>query len=231
VQQLELDARGAYQVVPEAACEPGTIDDCEQVTAGTMYQDALQLHLAAVDGLLPEFSEASCDSVGSQSMIRPDGGLPDELRREYDCSATSIPDRYGPAARYSQFAVEAMVSLAELAWRRGDPSIYTHIDPTTQRGALYRAIQFLVDNEVTLTRGSMLEMANRFYSYQQQVETDAAKRAEYAKLLASDLQGILKSENDWPVGEGFVSFGTLTHGFGADTEDQPPPAVAPRSAS
>jgi hypothetical protein len=86
----------------------------------------------------------------------------------------------------------------------------------------------LIDNNVTLTRGSMLEMVNRFYTYQAGVEGDAVKRAEFEKLIGYDLPGILKRADDWPEGVGFVSFGTLTHGFAAGEALSPPPAVAPR---
>jgi hypothetical protein len=228
VQRMSKDAAGAYQVDPETPCEPGEIESCVAVDAHTMYADALRLHFDMVDGKLYEFTPLSCDGLGIKSMIRPDGGMPDELRRQYDCEATRIDDSYGAAARYSQFALESMVSLAELAWRRGDVSLYTHIDEETGRGALYRAAQFLLDNDVTLTRGSMLEMVNRFYTYQLGVESDPAKRAEFERLLSYDLPGILKSEDDWPEGAGFVSFGTLTHGFGAGEAPSSPPMVAAR---
>jgi hypothetical protein len=228
VQSLVKDADGVYQVDPEYPCESGETQTCMKVAAPAMYAAAIQLHYDMVDGKLYEFSFSSCDGSGSKSMIRPDGGMPDELRRQYDCDATTIADAYGAAARYSQFAAEAMTSLAELAWRRGDASIYTHIDTATGRGALWRAIQFLIDNKVTLTRGSMLEMANRFYTYQAGTEQDAAKRAEYQKLLSQDLPGILKRQGDWPEGAAFVSFGTLTHGFGATEMPQSPPQVSAR---
>ncbi|HEU5101311.1 MAG TPA: alginate lyase family protein [Roseiflexaceae bacterium] len=228
VQSLLRDADGAYQVVPEAPCDSGETETCLTVDATAMYADAIQLHKDMVDGRLNEYSFSSCDGSGSKSMIRPDGGIPDELRRQYDCDATTIEDDYGAAARYSQFAVESMVSLAELAWRRGDPSLYTHIDATSGRGALWRALQFLIDNNVKLTRGSMLEIANRFYTYQVGVEQDGAKRAEYQKLLSQDLPGILKRQGDWPEGAAFVSFGTLTHGFAEGEELAPPPSVPPR---
>lgn len=228
VQQMTLDEQGAYQVDPAVPCDAGNTDTCTQVEAGALYADMIQLHLDMVDGKLTELSVNSCDGSGSKSMIRPDGGIPDELRRQYDCDATSIPDAYGSAARYSQFAVEAMISLAELAWRRGDDRLYTHIDAATGRGALYRSLQFLINNNVRLTRGSMLEMANRFYSYQINVERDEAKRQEYQKLLSHDLPGILKREGGWPEGAAFVSFGTLTHGFAPNEALNPPPVISPR---
>ena len=136
-----------------------------------------------MDGKLNEFSFSSCDGSGSDSMIRTDGGLPDELRRQYDCDATTIADPYGAAARYSQFALEAMVSLAEVAWRRGDPGLYTHIDAATGRGALYRGVQFLIDNNVTLTRGSMLEMVNRSDTFQLAAGASAAAKPLIAKAI------------------------------------------------
>jgi len=228
VQGVVKDTDGAYQVDPESPCDSGETQTCLKVAAHVMYTDAIQLHYDMADGKLYEFSFSSCDGSGSKSMIRPDGGIPDELRRQYDCNTATIADSYGAAARYSQFAAEAMTSLAELAWRRGNAGIYTHIDAATGRGALWRAIEFLIDNKVTLTRGSMLEMVNRFYSYQVGAEPDATKRAEYQKLLSHDLPGILKRQGDWPEGAAFVSFGTLTHGFGAAEMPQPPPTTPAR---
>jgi hypothetical protein len=228
VQGIVRDADGAYQVDLESPCDPGEIQSCLKMDAHTMYADAIQLHYDMVDGKLYEFSFSSCDGSGSKSMIRPDGGIPDELRRQYDCDTAAIEDSYGAAARYSQFAVEAMTSLAELAWRRGDAGVYNHIDASTGRGAIWRAVQFLIDNKVTLTRGSMLEMINRFYTYQAGIEQDAARRAEYQKLLSHDLPGILKRQGDWPEGAAFVSFGTLTHGFSEGQALQPPPSVPAR---
>ncbi len=226
VQRLVQDARGAYQVAADTPCTAGATTSCIQRDAATIYTDALQTHLAMVDGKLAEFTDRSCDASGFQSMIRPDGGLPDELRRQYRCDSTHILDPYGPAARYSQFATEAMVCLAEVAWRRGDPSIYTHIDPASGRGALYRSIEFLIQNQVRLKHGAMLEIANRFYTYAVGVEPDAAKRQAYQQLLNANLPGILTQEGERPVGAGFVGFGTLTHGFAPSELLQPPPRIA-----
>jgi hypothetical protein len=230
VQKLVLDQRGAYQVDPSAPCDAGSVETCIAVDGGKMYADAVQLHLDQADGRMYEFTGISCDGNGAKSMIRPDGGLPDELRRAYDCDTTRIEEPYDAAARYSQFALDGMICLAELVWRRGDPSVYTHIDAASGRGAIYRAIQFLVDNDVTFKHGSMLEMANRFYTYQAGVEQDSARREELQKLLASDLPGILKHQDEWPTDADWVSFGTLTHGFAVEELLRPPPAVAPRPA-
>jgi hypothetical protein len=225
VQRFVATEAGEFVLDPDVPCDPGTVESCVREAADTVYANALQLHFDVVDGRLWEFTLRSCDASGSKSMIRPDGGMPDELRRQYDCDTTRLRDPDGSAARYTQFALEAMVCLAELAWRRGDPSVYTHQDPATGRGALFRAILFLVDNKAKLTRGSMAEMANRFYTYQLSVEQDEAKRRDYRELVSADLPAILKSQNDWPVGTGVVGFGTLTHGFDAD---DPPPVVPPR---
>ena len=118
-----------------------------------------------------------------------------------------------------------MVCLAEVAWRRGDPSIYTHIDSATGRGALYRSIEFLIENHVRLKHGAMLEIANRFYTYAVGIEPDAAKRQAYQQLLDTNLPGILTREGERPVGTGFVGFGTLTHGFAPDESLRPPPRI------
>ncbi|MFL5805316.1 MAG: alginate lyase family protein [Roseiflexaceae bacterium] len=230
VQKLVKDQRDAYQVDPSAPCDAEDVETCVVTDAGTIYADAIQLHFDEVDGRMYEFTGLSCDGNGAKSMIRPDGGLPDELRRAYDCDTTRITQPYDAAARYSQFALDSMICLAELAWRRGDPSVYTHIDAASGRGAIYRAIQFLVDNDVTFKHGSMLEIANRFYTYQAGVEQDSARRAELQKLLGNDLPGILKRQDEWPTDADWVSFGTLTHGFAADETPRPPPVVAPRPA-
>jgi hypothetical protein len=228
VQRMLKDESGAYQVDPEKPCDAGDVHTCAQVDAGAMYADAIQLHFDAVDGKMYEFSGSTCDTAGAKSMIRPDGGIPDELRRQYTCDATNIADPDGAAAHYSLFATDAMVCLAELAWRRGDASLYTHIDPATGRGALYRSARFLIDNKIKLTSGSMLELVNRFYTYQSGVERDAARLKDYRALLGQDLPGYLKRQDDWPEDAGWISFGTLTHGFAANETLRPPPTVPPR---
>lgn len=228
VQQFVRDERGEFTASLDVPCDAGAVTTCLRLDAGAIYDSALQLHLAMVDGQSYEFSASSCDANGSKSMIRPDGGLPDELRREYDCDTATIPDRYGPAARYSQFALEAMVSLAELSWRRGTTDLYGHVDAATGRGAIFRAIAFLIDNDVRMTRSSMLEMANRYYSYQLTIEQNSAVRDEYQHLVDRDLPGILKQQEAWPAGVGFVSFGTLTHGFTPGDAPGPPPSTPPR---
>lgn len=220
---------GAYRVSSRASCSAGKVADCLRGQAGEIYARALGLHLAMVDGQLREFSETSCDANGSKSMIRPDGGLPDELRREFDCDSPDISTPYGPASRYSQFSLEAMISLAELSWRRGTADLYGHIDPESGRGALFRALEFLISNNVQFTRSSMLEMANRYYSYQLRSMGDDPRRPEYQRLVDHNLPAILRDQDEWPAGVGFVSFGTLTHGFSPAEELAPPPVVAPRS--
>jgi hypothetical protein len=82
---------------------------------------------------------------------------------------------------------------------------------------------------VRFEHGSMLEMANRFYTYQAGVERDPARQKELQALIGHDLPGLLKSQGLWPEDAGWVSFGTLTHGFNTDETLRPPPTVAPRS--
>jgi Alginate lyase len=231
VQRMVKDERKAYDVDPAMPCDAGGVATCKALGGGAVYADALRLHLDMVDGRMFEFSSSSCDANGTKSMIRPDGGLPDELRRQYDCDTTRIEDDYGAAARYSQFASEAMICLPELAGRRGNPDLYTHIDAASGRGALYRAIQFLIDNDVRFEHGSMLEMANRFFTYQVGVERDPERLKELRALLGHDLPAILKRQHDWPEDAGWVSFGTLTHGFNTGETLRPPPTVAPRSVA
>jgi hypothetical protein len=228
VQQFRLAASGEYVIDPSYRCQAKEVSGCVQIDGATAYAAALRLHFDYVDGRMYEFTLRSCDANRSKSMLRPDGGLPDELRRQYGCDTTTVPDSYGAAARYSQHATDAMVVLAELAWRRGCAEVYTHIDPVTQRGAIYRSLQFMLKNRMHIGRASMFEIANRFYTYRAGNEPDRAKRAEFQFLLQADLPGILKRQGNWPAGLSWVSFGTLTHGFAAGETLRPPPTVPPR---
>lgn len=227
-QQFEVGVQGEYVANPNYLCAAGEVSNCAAVTGAEAYAAALRLHLQFVDGKMVEVSRYSCDANGSKSMIRPDGGLPDELRRQYACDAATIPDPDGAAARYSQHATEAMIVLAELAWRRGNSALYTHVDPATQRGAIYRSLLFLLKNRIYFSRASMLEIANRFYTYQLEIEPDPAKRAEFQALVNADLPELLVRQGDWPAGVSWISFGTLTHGFAPGEPIAPPPTVAPR---
>ncbi len=229
-QQFEVSDRGEYLVDPNYPCTAGEVSSCMAVTGAEAYTAALRLHFQFVDGKMVEVSRYSCDANGSKSMIRPDGGLPDELRRQYTCDTTTIPDPDGAAARYSQHATEAMVVLAELAWRRGDPTLYTHVDPATQRGAIYRSALFLLKNQIYFSRASMLEIVNRFYTYQLEIERDPGKRAEFQALVGANLPELLIRQGNWPAGVNWVSFGTLTQGFASGEKIEPPPTVASRTA-
>jgi hypothetical protein len=228
VQGLIKTPRLDYQVDPAFPCEGDNLSSCQTLDASTVYANALTTHIAYVDGELYEYNSQTCDGTGSKSMIRPDGGMPDEIRRSYNCDTTTLEEPYDAAARYSQFALDAMISLAELAWRRGDPSIYTHINTETNRGALYRALRFLIDNNVRFEHSSLVEIANRFYTYQLNVEANPERRAELQALVARDLPGLLKSQGQWPADINWVLFGTLTHGFAPEETLHPPPTVPPR---
>ncbi|MGH2521875.1 MAG: alginate lyase family protein, partial [Anaerolineales bacterium] len=214
-QSFEKASTREYVPHPDYECDAGKVKNCVQIDGAEAYATALRLHFEYVDGRMVEISGSSCDANGSKSMIRPDGGMPDELRRQYSCDATEVPDPDGAAANYSQFATESMVALAELAWRRGNPLLYTHINPVNQRGALYRSIAFMLKNNLYLKKSSMLEMVNRFYTYQLTVERNPVKRAEFKALLEANLPEILKQQGNWPAGPSWISFGTLTHGFAA----------------
>ena len=51
------------------------------------------------------------------------------------------------------------------------------------------------------------------------------------QFVLHDLPGLLRQQGLWPEDAGWVSFGTLTHGFNTDETLHPPPTVAPRSAA
>lgn len=228
VPAMRKNAQGAYERAPERACEGNGLATCQGLSGAQVYREMLQLHFDYVNGNLLEFTRLSCDANGSKSMIRPDGGIPDELRRSEDCNATSLSQPYGAASRYSQFALDAMLSLAELAWRRGDASVYLHLDPATQRGSLIRSLTFLVDRGAYFEHGAILEMANRFYAVYLLMNPDTPLRAEIEGLLARDLAGILQQQGVWPLGVQWIMYASLTHSHAPDTYFSPP-MILPRS--
>ena len=65
----------------------------------------------------------------------------------------------------------------------------------------------------------------------QVIGTNPQKFKDYRELLSMDLPGFLKRQDDWPEDAGWISFGTLTHGFAAAETLRPPPTVAPRKAA
>jgi hypothetical protein len=225
---MRKNSRGAYERSGDLPCDGERLSSCQALGAAQVYREMLQLHFEYVNGNLLEFSRQSCDASGSKSMIRPDGGIPDELRRSEACDATSLGEPYGAASRYSQFALDAMVSLAELAWRRGDASLYLHIDPTTQRGSLARALSFLIDRGARFEHGAILEIANRFYGVYLQMQPDTPLRGEIEALLSRDLATVLQQQGSWPLGVQWIMYGSLTHSHAPDTFFSPP-MILPRS--
>ena len=60
------------------------------------------------------------------SMIRPDGGIPEEIRRSTTCDDTHIEP--GSAAHhYLEGYLAGTISQAELCLRRGDRSLYDNV--------------------------------------------------------------------------------------------------------
>jgi hypothetical protein len=127
---------------------------------------------------------ASRDELDAKCLpykgIQPSGGIPEELRRaDLDdplvlCNATYLPaitGPYEPAYIYQMTQIEDLIAHAELAWRRGDDSLYTN-RAADDSGSLLRAIHFVIANPSNPNasydwdnfRKAQLFVANRFYN-------------------------------------------------------------------
>jgi len=62
-----------------------------------------------------------------KSMIRPDGGVPDELRREQAPESTYISKDYNLSHNYMGYHRDGLLVTCEIAYRRGDASLYENI--------------------------------------------------------------------------------------------------------
>ena len=138
------------------------------------------------------------------SRIRPDGGIPEELRRSTTCEDTHIS--FGSAAQhYTEGYLGATVAQAELCLRRGDSSLYTNVS-LAGAGSLRKALDFVLDR-VSWERKPSLIIAARYYRDRRMLDV-----AREAPSNGSD-------------GHDYINqFTTLTHNF-ADGETPPAPPV------
>jgi len=67
-----------------------------------------------------------------KSMIRPDGGVPDELRRAQEPDSIVIVEE-NAAHNYMGFHRDGLLVACEIAYRRGDPSLYENIRATADK--------------------------------------------------------------------------------------------------
>jgi hypothetical protein len=197
------------------------------------YERAIQLALGRMNGTRAEGRGASsrtCDFVSAtKSMIRPDGGLPEELRRgSTGCSGVRILQN-DESNMYSQTHLQSLIAQAELLRRRGDLRLYdnvqqasldfTYRDPKgfkhsvalpAGRGSLKRAILFILDHP----------------SYQKPRALKTAAEVAYCYYRhPAMLTAVIPTRPN--SGLRAMSFETLTHGFAKGENPGPPPTVPP----
>jgi hypothetical protein len=202
-------------------------------TPAEAYEHAIQLTLERMNGIRAEAvggSMQACDrDPRTKSMIRPDGGIPDELRRgSTGCGGSRIllDDK---SNMYSQTHLQNVIAQAELIWRRGDRRIYENLATQKSfityqgpdglmlraalpagRGSLRHAVLFIIaapSRQRPRALRSALEVAYRYYR-------DPAM-----------LNAVLGTRPN--SGGRAMSFETLTHVFVPGQNPGPPPVVDP----
>ena len=135
------------------------------------------------------------------SMIRPDGGIPEEIRRSTTCDDTHI-EQGSAAHHYLEGYLAGTVSQAELCLRRGDRSLYDNVNPNG-RGSIRKAIDFVLDR-ASWEKQPTLMVAARYY--------------RDPRMLA----GARRPASDQGESHDYINqFTSLTHDF---TENETPPA-------
>lgn len=200
------------------------------------FEHANHLALDRVNGSRAEGrggSSSSCDfDPATKSMIRPDGGIPDELRRgSTGCAGTRILEN-DHSNMYSQTHLQNLIAQAELLLRRGDrrlydnlaqaPAAFTYIDGhgaahtvtlPAKRGSLHQAILFILTAPSFQTPRALKTAAEVAYRYYR----DPAMKAAIAASRPNS-------------GERAMAYETLTHGFAEGENPGPPPTVPPPGA-
>lgn len=210
------------------AYEPTTVR-----TPAEAYQHAMQLALERMNGTRSEGkggSSRACDSdPETKSMIRPDGGIPDELRRgSTSCYGTRILEN-DKSNMYSQTHLEGLIAQAELMLRRGDNRLYENIQNDSQnfkytdskgnnnlvtlppgRGSLKKAVLFILDYpsyQKPRSLRSSGEIVYRYYRHPAMLKAVINRRPS--------------------SGGRTLAFETLTHGFAEGEITHLPPTVPP----
>jgi hypothetical protein len=122
---------------------------------------------------LDRMNGAIWDTCGEGiSMIRPDGGIPEELRRSTRCDDTQITE--GSAAHhYLEGHLSGLIAQAELCLRRGDRELYENICAAAGRtgagqplppgrGSVRKGIDFVLERASWDKKSSLL-IAARYY--------------------------------------------------------------------
>jgi hypothetical protein len=143
------------------------------------------------------------------SMIRPDGGIPEELRRTPDagCAATQL-GMDTPGHHYSEGYLAGTISQAELCLRRGDTALYENLN-LQKGGSIRKAIDFVLDR-VPWEKKPSLMIAARYYR-------------DVRMLAAARQVNSQGSESHDYVNH----FTRLTHDFAIGAAPLPPPVTRP----
>jgi len=197
--------------------------DRQDLTLGTdtpaqAYNRMRQAALDRMNGII-------CDNCGEGiSMIRSDGGIPEEIRRSTTCDDTKLTAN-SSAHSYTEGWLAGAIGQAELCLRRGDNALYENIMTTpgqtpggkvlpAGRGSLRRAILFVIGppNSLRWEKKQTLIIAARYYR---------------------DPLMLQQARDGRPYGANtseYVNyFTTLTHDFADDENPGPPPIVPPPS--
>lgn len=176
------------------------------------YRLMRQLALDRMNGLI-------WDACGEGvSMIRPDGGIPEELRRSTRCDDTALA-RDSAAQHYSEGYLTGLIAQAELCLRRGDPALFDNVSRTAARtpgakplpagrGSIRNAVDFVLDR-VPWERKQSLMIAARYY--------------RDPRMLS-----IAREGRPHGVGQDVNSFTTLTHDYADGETPAPPPVILVR---
>lgn len=125
---------------PDLAFKSENPEDHVVFTVAEAYAFARQEFFNQANGYNGATSSTGSDNlVKSQadilkkSMIRPDGGVPDEMRRAQAPESTYITEDYNASHNYMGFHRDGLMVACEIAYRRGDPSLYDNICTTADQ--------------------------------------------------------------------------------------------------
>ena len=185
----------------------------EEATPAEAYLEHRRRQLDRMNGVWR--GDSKCRVWG----IRPDGGIPDELRRgDSGCEAQWLVAA-DASWTYTQTHLEGLVLHAELLWRRGDPTLYENIT-ADGGGSILKAIHFVIANPTRPDRSlgwkdNHLPTLEVTYRYYRDAPSAALLRIGRPDRFIGGKSGQM------------LHFGTITHGFAPDEDPGPPPTVPP----
>jgi hypothetical protein len=178
----------------------------------------------------------NCAIVG----IRPDGGIPDELARGAPgCNGLFLAGPYpscgGSDSIYTGVTLAGMVQQAELNLRRGDSSLYDHIQPDNS-GSILRAWLFMLANPNTPANscdapgGGNFERSPIEWLYRYTKSIGSPNTTLFNELTTSGSGTAANGLGPRFIGSVNVRmapFGTLLAGFAIGENPGAPPTVPP----